>query len=142
MKFGEIQMGTPEYKAALRLREAVLRAPLGLSLDEDDLADEARCAHLAGFDEGGIAAILLLKPLDAHTVKMRQVAVQPEFRGRGMGSELVAFAEAFARKRGYQTMIAHARGTAVDFYRRIGYETSGEPFIETTIPHILVSKTL
>jgi GNAT superfamily N-acetyltransferase len=141
-KFKEIPVATPDYEDALLLRKAVLRTPLGLSFSPDDLADEASCAHLGGFDEGRLVAILLLKPLNAHTVKMRQVAVQPGLQGRGIGAQLVAFAEAFARGRGYKTMIAHARGTAVEFYRRLGYEASGEPFIETTIPHILVAKGL
>jgi predicted GNAT family N-acyltransferase len=135
-------MGTLEYEAALQLREEVLRAPLELPLSNDDLADESLCAHLGGFDEGRLVAILLLKPLNQHTVKMRQVAVQPGLQGRGIGAKLVAFAEAFARERGYKTMIAHARAAAVEFYRGLGYATSGEPFIETTIPHILVSKSL
>ena len=142
-KFKQIPIATPEYEDALVLREAVLRTPLGLPFSPDDLADEGRCAHLAGFDDAGrLVAILLLKPLNAHTVKMRQVAVKPESQGCGIGAKLVAFAEAFARERAYKTMIAHARGTAVEFYRRLGYATSGEPFIETTIPHLLVTKSL
>ena len=141
--FKEIHLGTPEYKASLQLREAVLRAPLGLSLTEDELADEPHCAHLGGFDGAGrLVAILLLKPLNAHTVKMRQVAVQPGLQGGGIGAKLVAFAEAFASERGFKTMMAHARGTAVEFYLGLGYASSGEPFIETTIPHILVSRKL
>ena len=135
-------MGTPAYEEELRLREAVLRAPLGLSLTTDELADESHCAHLGGFDEGRLVAVLLLKPMSPQTVKMRQVAVRPGLQGRGIGSEMVAFAEAFAMGRGYKTVIAHARGTAVEFYRGLGYATSGEPFVETTIPHILVSKEL
>ena len=142
-KFAEIPIATPEYEDALQLRKAVLRTPLGLSFSLDDLTGEASCAHLGGYDEEGrLVAILLLKPLDERTVKMRQVAVRPGSQGRGIGAQLVAFAEAFARARGCQTMIAHARATAVNFYRRLGYATSGEPFIETTIPHLLVTKDL
>jgi len=141
--FKEIHPATPEYAAALQLREAVLRTPLGLSFTEDELADEPHCAHLAGFDDAGrLVAILLLKPLNARAVKMRQVAVQPGLQGRGIGAQLVAFAEKFAKRHGYKTMIAHARGTAVEFYLGLGYATSGEPFIETTIPHILIAKPL
>jgi len=141
--FKEIHPETPEYEAAMQLREAVLRTPLGLSFTEAELADEPHCAHLGGFDEAGrLVAILLLKPLNAHTVKMRQVAVRPGLQGRGIGAQLVAFAETFARERGFNAMIAHARATAVEFYLGLGYATSGEPFIETTIPHILISKTL
>ena len=39
-------------------------------------------------------------------------------------------------------MIAHARASAAEFYRRLGYSVSGDEFIEVTIPHRLVKKAL
>ena len=89
-----------------------------------------------------MVAVLLLRPLDEQTVKMRQVAVHPEFQNLGLGSQIVAFAESFAKERGFTKMVAHARGTAVDFYRKAGYATVGGEFVEQTIPHRLVTKEL
>ena len=142
MTFRAFHLGTKEYEQAIRLREAVLRVPLGLVLTEGELADEPNCCHLGGFDGERLVAVLLLRPLDEQTVKMRQVAVHPEFQNLGMGSRLVAFAEGFAKERGFAKMVAHARGTAVDFYRKAGYATVGDEFIEQTIPHRLVTKEL
>jgi len=142
IEFREIYLGTPEYEAAMELREAVLRIPLGLSFTEEELAAEPECFHLAGFQEGRLVAILLLKPLNHETVKMRQVAVDPSLQKCGAGTQLLQFAEEFARARGFTSVIAHARGTAAGFYRRNGYAESGAPFLETTIPHILVCKDL
>ena len=138
----EIALGSAEHEAALRLREVVLRAPLGLTWTETDHMDEPLCAHLAAFDNGTLVAVLLLKPLDAKTMKMRQVAVAPERHGQSIGAKLVAFAEEFARARGGRRIIAHARGTALGFYRKLGYTTEGGEFLENTIPHQLVSKEL
>ena len=142
MTFREFNPSTKEYEQALRLREAVLRIPLGLTLAEGELADEPNCYHLGGFEGDRLVAVLLLRPLDERTVKMRQVAVYPEFQQAGMGSRLVAFAERLAKERGFTKMVAHARGTAVEFYRKAGYATVGEEFIEQTIPHRLVTKEL
>ncbi len=142
MTFREFNPNTKEYEQALQLREAVLRVPLGLVLTEGELADEPNCRHLGGFDAERLVAVLLLRPLDDQTVKMRQVAVHPEFQKLAMGSRLVAFAERFAKERGFTRMVAHARGTAVEFYRKAGYATVGEDFIEQTIPHRLVTKEL
>ena len=142
MTFREFNLGTKEYEQALHLREAVLRVPLGLTLTDGELADEPNCCHLGGFDRERLVAVLLLRPLDEETVKMRQVAVHPEFQNLGMGSRLVAFAESFAKERGFTKMVAHARGTAVDFYRKAGYTAVGEDFLEQTIPHRLVAKEL
>ena len=115
---------------------------MGLALTEGELADEPNCCHLGGFDGARLVAVLLLRPLDEQTVKMRQVAVHPEFQNLGLGSQIVAFAESFAKERGFTKMVAHARGTAVDFYRKAGYATVGGEFVEQTIPHRLVTKEL
>ena len=142
MTYREFHLGTHDYEQAIQLREAVLRIPLGLTLTEAELADEPNCRHLGGFDGERLVAVLLLRPLDEETVKMRQVAVHPEFQNAGMGSKLVAFAERFAKERGFTKMVAHARGTAVDFYQKAGYATVGDDFLEQTIPHRLVTKEL
>ena len=142
MTLREFFPGTADYDQALRLREAVLRAPLGLTLTSDELAGEDRCFHLGRFANGRLLAVLLLRPLDEHTVKMRQVAVHPDFQNRGLGFQLVAFAERFAKERGFTKIVAHARGTALGFYGNAGYAITGDDFLETTIPHRLVTKDL
>ena len=142
MTLREFHAATPEYDEALRLRETVLRAPLGLTLTSDERAGEDRCFHLGGFENGRLLAVLLLRPLDESTVKMRQVAVHPDFQNRGLGFQLVAFAEQFAKERGFTKIVAHARGTALGFYGKAGYAITGEEFLETTIPHRLVTKEL
>ena len=142
MTFRALDLGTPEYAAALRLREAVLRRPLGLRFSAADLAAESICFHLGAFSEAQLIAVLLLQPLDASTVQMRQVAVDPAQQRSGLGTRLIAFAEVFARSSGYKLLIAHARSTALGFYEKLGYETTGPEFIETAIPHRLVSRRL
>jgi GNAT superfamily N-acetyltransferase len=140
--FHEVRVGSLEYRGAVRLREAVLRAPLGLTLSAEEMAVEPECHHFVGVAGEEVIATLLLKPLDAVTVKMRQVAVLPAWQGTGVGARLVRFAEEAARERGFRRIVAHARDTAVRFYQRLGYAVEGEPFLEQTIPHRLVSRAL
>lgn len=73
---------------------------------------------------------------------MRQVAVQADLQGQGLGRILVEFSEATARAHGFARMVLNARDTAVNFYLRLGYEIEGEPFTEVTIPHRRMSKLL
>lgn len=138
----EIFANTSEHTAAVRLRNAVLREPLGLDFTPEEVADEPHNFHLAAFAEEALVAVLLLKPMDAAIVKMRQVAVAPEWQGRGVGAQLVRFAEEFARAKGYRTIYAHARSTALRFYVRHGYVVEGEEFIEVTVPHQRIVKVL
>jgi GNAT superfamily N-acetyltransferase len=142
MTFRRFHVHTAEYENALNLREDILRKPLGLTLTENDLARDAECFHLGGFHDSQLRAVLLLQPLDEHAMQMRQVAVCPGWQRTGAGSQLVAFAEEFARLKGCKTLIAHARSTALGFYLRLGYSAAGEEFIETTIAHRLVAKAL
>ena len=79
--------------------------------------------------------------MDKQTLQMRQVAVSGTLQRTGIGAQLIAFAEEFARQKGYRTFIAHTRATALGFYLRLGYTASGEELMETTIPHRLVTKT-
>jgi GNAT superfamily N-acetyltransferase len=137
-----IAIGSPEHDAALRLRAAVLRAPLGLTWTATDVADEPVCLHLGAFEGETLVAVLLLKPRDNGTMKMRQVAVDPQRQGQQVGAKLIAFAEKVAREQGCHRMIAHARATALGFYRRLGYAEEGEGFLENTIPHQRVWKEL
>jgi predicted N-acetyltransferase YhbS len=138
--FREVQPGSADYEAAVRLRAAVLRQPLGLEFTAQEMADEPRCFHLVAVTSAEVVGTLLLKPLDARMLKMRQVAVRPDLQRVGVGAALVHFAEAFARERGFDRIVAHARDSAVGFYERLGYSTEGAPLLECTIPHRVVVK--
>ena len=39
-------------------------------------------------------------------------------------------------------MTLHARDTAIPFYKKLGYECVGEPFVEVTILHQAMQKRL
>lgn len=143
MRIHSIAFGTPEFDEAVRLRYEVLRAPLGLDYTAEQLAEEYDQIHLAAYaDSGELLAYLNLTPLDAATVKMRQVAVSPLVQGKGIGTALVAESEGYATTLGFQRMVLHARETAVPFYLRLGYVVEGEKFEEVTVPHWRMRKGL
>ena len=73
---------------------------------------------------------------------MRQVAVQTEWQGHGIGKKLVEFAELFAKKLLFIKIELNARKTAIDFYLNLGYKTIGNEFIEVGIKHIKMFKNL
>jgi GNAT superfamily N-acetyltransferase len=89
------------YRAAVALREAVLRAPLGLAWRPEDFAAEDNSFHLGAFLGDRLVGTLILRPRDPGVLQMRQVAVAPDAQGAGVGAALVAFAEAFAAARLY-----------------------------------------
>jgi ribosomal protein S18 acetylase RimI-like enzyme len=142
----EISHGSPAYERTVVLREAVLRRPLGLAFSREELDAETTSHHLVALGDDGetVLACLVLEPRpgDGAVVKMRQVAVAPEHQRRGLGTALVAFAERFARARGYGEIVLHAREHMAAFYDRLGYERTGARFIEVTLPHVAMRKRL
>lgn len=137
-----IVYGSPEYGATVKLRDTILRKPLGLCLTQEQMRAESKDHHLACFLEGRIVACLVLTPEADGAVRMRQVAVAPDFQRQGVGTALVRYAEGFAAGHKYREMTAHARESAVPFYDKLGYAAVGERFIEVGIPHVTVCKEL
>lgn len=143
MKCIQLEYGSELYKKSINLRYKVLREPLNLTFDNDFLSLDKDDYHLAAInDNNEIIGILLLKPIDSETLKMRQVAVDFNFQNQGIGSKLVNFAENFAKEKGFKKIIMHARLSSIYFYLKHGYQAYGDVFIEVTIPHIFMYKNL
>jgi len=139
----EIAFGSPLYHITVELRKRVLRTPLGLDWEPDAFAGEEKSFHIGVFsEEHELLGCLILKPLGTTELKMRQVAIEPGRQGQGVGGRLLAFSEEFAKTKGYRRISAHARETALTFYQRHGYDVSGEMFLELTVPHFAIAKSL
>ena len=138
----KIEYNSVDYKKELELRDAVLRKPLGMSLYVENLDAEVHDFHLGAFINDRLVGVLILTGLNAAEVKMRQVAVDEEYQNRNVGTELVFYAEQYAKNVGYKTMVLNARKTAVAFYEKLGYKKISDEFLEINIPHYKMSKKL
>ncbi len=138
----QVQYSTKEYDETVALRDEVLRKPLGLKLNPQKLAQEKDSFHLACWRDNMLVACLVLKPLSARQLRMRQLAVRTDFQGKGVGRALACYSESFAMDHGYEEIVLHARETAVGFYEKMGYEVEGDRFIEVSIPHFSMLKSL
>jgi len=131
-----------EYRDAVALRSAILRQPLGLAFSADELSAEATSRHVGCFVDDRLVGCLVLTPIDATEIQMRQLAVDEEARGRGVGRMMVKYAEDLARELGFRRMVLHARETAVPFYELLKYTRVGDRFTEVTLPHWEMVKVL
>jgi len=136
----EAPYGSDLYAECLRLREAILRKPLGLTLSPEELADDVSRRHFCAVANGKVIGSVSFKLLGPHTLQLKQMAVANGRQGKGIGSRLLGFAEAWARRGGYGMIIVNARLGAEEFYRRHGYVAEGESFDENSIPHIRMTK--
>ena len=137
-----IDYGSPEYQQMVRLRDAVLRKPLGLTFTQDDLESEKENILIAAFEEERMLGCCMLVEERPDIVRLRQMAVLNALQGKGVGRALINFAENIARDRGYKIVKMHARKNSIGFYEKVGYKKKGDEFTEVTIPHYVMEKIL
>jgi N-acetylglutamate synthase-like GNAT family acetyltransferase len=126
----------------VKLRDDILRKPLGLGFTPEDLEKEKDDILIGAFDDGKILGCCILTQVSPDTVRLRQMAVLNKQQGKGIGYSIMSYAENLARDKGYAKLIMHARDSAIGFYERCGYRISGGQFTEVTIPHHVMEKDL
>ena len=142
MALMQIDHGSPEYHKMVKLRDEILRKPLGLAFSREELEKEKDDILVGAFEDDKILACCLLTETDPETVRLRQMAVKNNQQGKGIGHSMILFAETLARDKGYKKLMMHARDSAIGFYEKQGYKTMGEQFIEVSIPHHVMEKLL
>jgi predicted GNAT family N-acyltransferase len=142
MPLHQIDYGTEEYQQMLLLRVEILRKPLGLDFSESDIEADKKDLLIGAFDDGRIIGCCVLTHESGETIRLRQMAVKNTIQGKGVGQQILRFAEIMAKDKGYNTLSMHARDTAIGFYEKQGYKVVGDPFLEVTIPHHKLEKKL
>lgn len=137
-----LEYQSPEYDQMVALRYDVLRKPLGLEFNPEDLAKEAHDILIGAFDDDEILACCVLTRMDEGTCRLRQMAVKNTLQGKGIGASVLHFAENIARERGFNSLYMHARKSAQGFYEKLGYSVCSDEFQEVSIPHYEMKKSL
>ena len=137
-----IDHGTKEYKQMIDLRYDILRKPLRLSFLEEELEKEKKDILIGAFEEEIMLGCCLLTEIDKNCIQLRQMAVQNNLQGKGIGASMMNFAEHVAKDAGYKILMMHARKSAIGFYEKLGYKVSGNEFLEISIPHFVMEKKI
>ena len=142
MALKQIDHGSKEYQLMVKLRMEILRKPLGLSFTNEELDKEKNDILIAAFDEEEILGCCLLTKIDDRHIRLRQMAVQKNLQGKGIGESIISFAEIIAADKGYKILTMHARDTAIGFYEKFGFTVKGEQFEEVKTKHHIMEKRL
>lgn len=142
MALKQIDHGSKEYEQMVNLRYEILRKPLGLNFNPEDLAKEKADILIAAYDDEVIMGCCILTNMNNGCARVRQMAVQKNMQGKGIGESIMTFAENLARDKGFKTLTMHARDSAIGFYEKYGYKVKGEQFTEVNIPHHIMEKRL
>ncbi len=128
------------YKDSVELRERYLRAPLGLSLADEDLSEENIQLHFGLFEGDRLLGSVTFKIVNESLLKLRQMVIDENAQGSGLGTMLINGSEEAVRELGYHAVEMAARLAVKGFYEKLGYVAQGDVFVEVKIEHIKMVK--
>ena len=134
--------GSPdEVAAALALRERVFSGEQGVRAEADRDGRDRDAMHVVavrGDDVIGTCRLVF----DGQVAQLGRMAVEPDWRGQGVGAALLVTAERCALEAGARRIDLHAQMPAIPLYSRGGFVQRGERFVEEGIPHVTMEKPL
>ena len=134
---------TEEWESYLLFRWEVLRKPLGMTKESLSDSIEDKSFHLMGIDaEKNVIASGRVHFNSENEAQIRYMAVDENFKRKGVGTEIVKELENYALSKGIERMILNARENAINFYLSLGYEEVGPYQSDTGIPHKTMKKSL
>lgn len=142
LTFENIQHNSKEYWKSVELRTLVLRKPLGLSFTKEELQAENNQLHFLCFVDGKVAGSFIFVKSNQNKLKMRQVCIDKDFQKKGIGSQMMLFAEKWAKENNYNQIYCNARNNALAFYQSLNYQIEGESFEEIGLKHSKLVKLL
>jgi len=121
----------------LAVRRAVFieeqNVPESIEIDGRD----ADCRHVLAIDSEGTP--IGSARLDG-TGKIGRMAVVADYRGRGVGTAMLNAIMDHGRASEITDFHLSAQITAVDFYKKMGFQPTGDKFLEAGIEHINMKK--
>ena len=124
-----------ELEQVFEIRKIVFIEGQNVPYDEemDDLDDDATQIIACLEDKAvGCGRIRFV----GQRTKLERLAVLPEYRGQGIGKEILNFMVAHSRGKGAAEAMMHAQCYANEFYRKCGFRPRGAKFMEAGIRHV------
>ncbi len=137
-------------KETLEIRSKVLRPNLPISTCEFLGDDDEKTFHLGGYLDDKLIGVASFYSEDHDEVeryqnpyRLRGMATLDEYRGRGVGKNLLNEAFLVIKERQGGVLWCNARTNAIGFYEKLGFSVVGEEFeIEGVGPHFVMVRGL
>jgi len=134
--------GAQDVCGAVSVREQVFCREQGVSRsDELDGLDD-RALHLVALQSDGLVIGTLRLLQDESRAKVGRVAVEREWRGRGIASRMLELALQRARELGCIEARLAAQLVATGLYERAGFTVESEPFEQAGIVHVWMGRPI
>ncbi|WP_119325648.1 GNAT family N-acetyltransferase [Companilactobacillus musae] len=96
--------------------------------------------HIFDIIDGKVAAYARIFPQN-NNVTFGRVVTDPQYRGLGLGNELMKYILSTIQKNYPNQLIEIEAQVQVEgFYKKFGFQTHGEPFLFNHTPHLKMTK--
>ena len=130
---------------ALRIKVFVeeQKVPIELELDEKDNSENT--VHVGFFDNNKLIGVTRLIDLDKDVIHIGRVVIDKEYRGQGIGRELIIGCENIAQQILKRKIIIElsAQIQAENFYKSLGYNrVNNKIYLDAGIEHVDMRKEI
>ena len=131
-----------EFEAAIAVRFRVFVDEQSIPPEEELDEADATATHVIAICQGEVVGTGRLVVRDDGDALIGRMAVDAQWRRKGVGGEILKFLEDSARKQGLTRSVLHAQEYVKSFYAAHGYQQHGDTFLEVDIPHVEMRKDL
>ena len=119
------------------------KVPIELELDDKDHSDNT--VHIGYFHEDNLIGVARLIDMDKDVIHIGRVVIDKEYRGQGIGRELIIGCENIAQQILKRKIIIelNAQIQAENFYKSLGYNRVNDKiYLDAGIEHVDMRKVI
>lgn len=120
--------------AAFRLRRIVFVWEQKVPEEEENDSYDLTATHFVAVAEGEVVGTLRLIAMDEH-IKIGRVAVDGQWRGKGIARMMITAAQAHCRAEGQDRFYLTAQSDKLGLYQKLGFVAFGPEFMDGGMPH-------
>lgn len=99
------------------------------------LANDFDGIHFGIYHEQELIGVISLFE-NGNSSQFRKMAILPNKQRKGFGKQLLDYVIAYCKQQNIETLWCNARTSATEFYKKIGFATSGEPYLQNQLTYI------
>lgn len=120
---------TKIYLQALKLRNDILRKPIGKDISNQDLKIEENNTFFGAFDKDQLIGTISYYVKSPNVAYLTAFAVKESQQRMGIGTKLVNTLIASLKRKNFKQIIVDVRESAVSFYQKCGFIVVSGPFL-------------
>ncbi|AXF55635.1 GNAT family N-acetyltransferase [Salicibibacter kimchii] len=128
-----------EIEAVHQIRSTVFIDEQNVPPEEEWDEYEENSIHLLAQVSGKWAGAGRVR-FSGNTGKAERICVLKEFRGTGIGKEIMQTVEDCVASQGAESVFLNAQIRAKNFYEHLGYKVTSDEFFDAGIPHVAMEK--